>query len=107
MSAVFNGRNPEELGLPLSEHRKDFQRQDPIFEGLATEFPGVMVLDPTVLFVSSKHVCRVTEGGKALYFDNDHLTIAGAMVLRPLFVPLFEGMGKSPATVRGKGVRRE
>jgi hypothetical protein len=104
-SAVLHGHDPEEVGLPLAEYRKEFQRQDPIFEGLATEFPGVTVLDPTSLFVGSKNLCRVVEGGKALYCDDYHLSAAGAMLLRPLFEPIFRGMGKSAAPLgRGKGV---
>jgi hypothetical protein len=27
--------------------------------------------------------------GKALYCDDNHLTVAGAMLLRPLFEPIF------------------
>jgi peptidoglycan/LPS O-acetylase OafA/YrhL len=103
-SAVWHGGDPEELGLPLAKHREVYRLQDPIFEGLATKFPGVTVLDPTKLFVSSKNLCRVAEGGKALYCDTGHLTVAGAMVLRPLFEPIFRGIGKSAApSGRGKG----
>ena len=103
--AVWHGGDPEELGLPLAEQREAYRLQDPIFEGLATKFPGVTVLDPTDLFVSPKNLCRVAEGGKALYCDTEHLTVAGAMVLRPLFEPIFGGMGKSAAPLgRGKDV---
>lgn len=93
-SAVWHGGDPEELGLPLAEQREAYRLQDPIFEGLATRFPGVTVLDPTDLFVSPKNLCRVAEGGKALYCDTGHLTVAGAMVLRPLFEPIFDGIGR-------------
>ena len=96
-SAVFHGHDPEETGLPLAEYRKEFQGQDPIFQGLATKFPSVTVLDPSDLFVGPKNLCRVAEGGKALYCDITHLSVAGAMVLRPLFEPIFRGMGKAPA----------
>ena len=99
--AVWHGGNPEELGVPLTEQREASRLVDPIFEGLATEFPGVTVLDPTELFVrpKAKNLCRVAEGGKALYCDTAHLTVAGAMLLRPLFEPIFRGMGKAPAPV--------
>ena len=95
--SVWRGGNPEELGLPLAEQREATRLADPIFEGLATKFPVVKVLDPTDLFVSPKHLCRVAEGGNALYRDTGHLTVAGAMVLRPLFEPIFQGMGKALA----------
>ena len=47
-----------------------------------------------IFFVISGYLCRVEEGGKALYWDDNHLTVAGAMMLRPLFEPIFEGFGK-------------
>jgi hypothetical protein len=101
-SAVLHGHDPEELGLPLTEHHKAQRRQDQIFGGVSA--PGVTVLDPTDLFVSPKNLCRVAEGGKSLYRDKDHLSVAGAMMLRPLFEPIFERIVKSPALVRSKGV---
>ena len=42
-------------------------------------------------------MCRVAEGGKALYWDDHHVTTTGAMRLRPLFEPVFAGLGKNPA----------
>ena len=76
------------------EHRKEFQRQDPIFEGLHTRIANVTVLDPTDLFVTPKGLCRVAADGKALYWDNHHLTVAGAMMLRPLSEPIFAKGGE-------------
>lgn len=98
-STVFFGGDPEQVGLPLAEHRKVLQRHDPIFEGLAAL--DVSVLDPTELFVRNADMCQAAEGGKALYWDNQHLTIHGAMLLRPLFEPIFRRIGKNksvPAT---------
>ena len=107
-AAVLHGHDPEELGLPLAEQREAQRLQDPIFEGLATKFPGVTVLDPTDLFVSPNNLCRMAEGGKALYCDTGHLTVAGAMVLRPLFEPIFLAIGNSAAPLeRGKGVTNQ
>jgi hypothetical protein len=103
-SAVLHGRNVEELGRPLAEQRKESQLQDPIFEGLATKFSNVTILDPTGLFVDASNRCRVAKDGKALYLDTDHVNVAGAMMLRPLFEPVFEGIGKSAASVQDKGV---
>ena len=45
--------------------------------------------------MSPKNLCRVAEGGKSLYCDKHHLSVAGAMVLRPLFEPIFRGINKS------------
>ena len=97
VSAVIHDQDIEKLGLPLEEHRKEFQRQCPIFEGIDSHHQNVTILDPTDLFVSHMSLCRVAKGGKALYFDEDHLTVAGAMLLRPLFEPLF-GSISAPVT---------
>ena len=86
-AAVFHGEDPEKLGLPLEAHREEARLQDPIFAGISE--PGVTILDPTDYFVIHTDLCRVAEGGKALYFDDDHLSIHGAMMLRPLFQPIF------------------
>ena len=96
-SAVLHGGAPEEFGSPLAEIRKESQRQDTIFEGLGTLFPNVTVLDPVPLFVDTPGRCRVAQGGKALFRDSDHLSVAGAMLLRPLFQPIIEGSIKRPA----------
>jgi peptidoglycan/LPS O-acetylase OafA/YrhL len=93
-SAIWHGDDPEKLGLPLAEYRAEFQHQDPVFQGLTRLFPQVTVLDPTDLFVSTNNLCRVESGGKALYCDKDHLTVAGAMLLRPLFEPIFANMSE-------------
>ena len=103
-TTVWHGRgNPEQLGLPLDEYRAEFQRQDPIFEGIATQGPGVTILDPSSLFFGPNQRCRVAEDGKSLYSDSGHLTGTGAMNLRPLFKPLFEGLAKKTATTQAPG----
>ncbi len=88
------GRDTELLGLPLGEYRKKFQSQCRIFEEVASEFPGITVLDPSVYFVNPNKLCRVEKDSSALYSDDNHLTVAGAMLLRPLFEPIFQGIRK-------------
>jgi peptidoglycan/LPS O-acetylase OafA/YrhL len=85
--AVAFGGDPERLGLPLQVHHEQTRFQEGVFEGLAAL--GSTVLDPTDLFMGPAGLCRVAEDGKALYCDNNHLTIHGSMVLRPLFEPIF------------------
>jgi len=91
---VIQGRDIEDLGVPIEEHRQEFQRQNPIFTELSTEFPSVTVLDPTEFFVNQRLLCRVADKGNALFCDQSHLSVAGAMLLRPLFVPIFTELGK-------------
>jgi peptidoglycan/LPS O-acetylase OafA/YrhL len=93
-TAVLHGHNPEELGLPLAEYRTESQSQDSLFDGLAKDFPGVTVLDPADRFVSASGRCKVAQNGKALYYDSDHVNVLGAMMLRPLFEPIFGSADK-------------
>jgi hypothetical protein len=37
----------------------------------------------------------VIKDGKALYFDTDHVNIAGATMLRPLFEPIVRDVGRA------------
>jgi len=103
---VLHGNSPEELGCTLAEHRNEFRRQDPMFEGLATKYPNVTFMDPTYLFVNASGRCRVAKGGKALYCDEEHLTVAGAMLLKPLFDPIFASIDTNATRVRDKDVTR-
>lgn len=92
-TTVWRGQNTGNLGLQVTEHLQAAHRQNPIFEGVSTQFRGVTILDPTDLLVSDR-LCRVVKDGKALYCDDNHLTVAGALLLRPLFEPIFTGIKK-------------
>lgn len=92
-STVWRGQDVGNLGLPIAEYRQQFHRQSQIFEGISTRFPGVALLDPTDLLVSN-NLCRVVKNGQALYTDDNHLTVAGAMLLKPLFDPIFASISK-------------
>ena len=87
-STVWRGQNSGNLGLPVKEHLQEFRRQSPIYEGISTRFPSVTILDPTDLLVTND-LCGVLKNSQALYCDDNHLTVAGAMLLRPLFEPIF------------------
>lgn len=89
--AVWHGRKADDLGLPLPEYRREYQRQEPLFTGLSATYPKVTILDPTELFVTSSGLCRAAQNGRALYYDSGHLSVTGAMLLRPLFAPIFAG----------------
>jgi hypothetical protein len=102
-SAVLHGHDPEQLGRPLAEQRIQTQIQSPIFEGVGSS--NVTVLDPTDLFVDASGRCRVAKDGKALYFDTDHVNVAGAFMLRPLFEPIFGGGEKKSAPALDKDLK--
>ena len=88
-AAVFHRQNPDELGLTEAEQTLAIRRQDTLFDGFTKQFHNVTVLDPTALFINSNHLYRVSVGDKLLYWDNSHLSYDGAMLLRPIFEPIF------------------
>ena len=91
-SAVWHGRDINKMGLPSSEYLLEYQRQNPIFDGLTREYPNVRILDPVVFFLSSNNRYSVVRNGQALYCDDHHISTAGAMLLRPLFEPIFSAI---------------
>lgn len=50
---------------------------------------GASILDPRPYFCTDD--CSVMQDGQSLYFDNNHLTNAGAYHLAPIFLPVLEG----------------
>ncbi len=91
---VLKGQDADRVGISLEEYRKEFERQNPAFQGISKEFPSVAILDPTECFVNQRQLCRLEENGAALYCDDSHLSSAGAAVLRPLFDSIFLGIAK-------------
>ena len=71
------------------------------------KFPAVTVLDPAALFANGSGRYRVAKDGRPLYFDSDHVNLAGTMMLRPLFEPIFGGAGTNPATIQKTGTGNE
>jgi len=87
-AAAQFGRNPEAIGLRLVDHTKASGSLDPIF--IEAEGLGFGILDPIdVFYDSTQGHCRVAEDGFSLYSDTHHLTALGAMLLRPMFEPIF------------------
>jgi peptidoglycan/LPS O-acetylase OafA/YrhL len=51
----------------------------------ARDLPGITILDPATLFCTPDELCRLTRDGIPLYFDANHLSLAGsALVVPPL-----------------------
>lgn len=53
------------------------------------------LLDPTALLANARGTCRVAAAGKALYFDDEHLTTEGATLLEPLLADIFRNRARS------------
>ena len=50
---------------------------------------GAHFLDTPKYFLNTNGLYDVVRDDKALYFDNDHLTVEGSKLLSPMFEPLF------------------
>ena len=84
---VLRGREPESFTHPLSSY---MERQKPVFDIL----DGLGQSDQITRIYPHKRLCNSTDcivyaNGKPLYYDDDHLSLAGADFLAPLFEPLF------------------
>jgi hypothetical protein len=96
-AVIFGCKDPEGPFFPLTAYFKDRRIQDQIFDGISAY--GATVLDPAKSFLNPENRLVVADGGKSLYFDDNHLSVAGAMKLRPLFEPIFESMVEKPVAV--------
>lgn len=73
---------------------------------VAAEFPNLMVLHPEKAFRLPDGTVRWSDGRKVLYADSDHLTDAGAEVVRDLFRDaLTPALSAPPANPRRKSTR--
>ncbi len=87
-TAARFGKDTSQLGLSVSEHRARTAFVSELFDSLAS--PSVILLDPTTMLTNEGGLCRAEMNGRALYFDQHHLTIHGEMQLQPLFEPIFQ-----------------
>jgi hypothetical protein len=80
-------RDPRDLAVTPAAHRE----HNAVMEALRAELEaaGARLLDPASLLFESDGRARLAVDGEALYADGDHLTEAGARLLRPLLVPIF------------------
>ncbi|MFN3857423.1 MAG: acyltransferase family protein [Caulobacter sp.] len=67
------GADPDAVSVSRQDHQRDQQVADAIIRST----PGVTVIDPTDRFCGQDR-CPMFDGGRSLYFDDDHLSQAGA-----------------------------
>jgi hypothetical protein len=90
-TVILGQHDPQGLTFPPTYYDSDAPIEDRILGGL--DSTGATILDPTKLFLTAQGRLIVAEDGRALYFDEHHLSVAGAMKLRPILEPVFAGMG--------------
>ncbi|HEV2454874.1 MAG TPA: SGNH hydrolase domain-containing protein, partial [Verrucomicrobiae bacterium] len=81
--AVRFGKDPSKLGLPVMDERLRTAWINKTFDRFAGA--SVVLLDPASILTDQSGICRAEMDGKALYFDQQHLTIFGEMQLQPMF----------------------
>jgi len=74
--------------ISLSNYLKGNEKSNAKIKEEASKYDNVVVIDPLPYLCDNKR-CKVGEGDKSYYWDNDHLNGNGAMKLRPLFKPFF------------------
>ena len=69
--------------VSLKQHRNLQEFSDKLFDKIAKKHQRVMILDPASKLCQM--YCAVGNSDQSYYFDHDHLSIAGAELLVPLF----------------------
>lgn len=80
------------LGVTEAEYRARHATSLRILEGVAAAHEGVELVDPWTVLGRPGGRSRVLDAGRCLYYDDDHLSIAGSLTLLPLLV------GRAPFT---------
>jgi peptidoglycan/LPS O-acetylase OafA/YrhL len=76
------------LGVTSGEYEKMNNELEPAYAQITSL--GDPVLDPAPFFLNTNGLYGVEKGGRILYFDPDHLTVDGSMLLMPMFEPIFQ-----------------
>lgn len=76
------------LGRPLEEHLRRQSFVNSVFDQLNTK--GVHFMDPADVLCDTDNRCRVSQSGRSLYRNQDHLSSFGAGYLEPIFRDMFE-----------------
>jgi peptidoglycan/LPS O-acetylase OafA/YrhL len=92
----FNRNNPDCAG-GLSERRVDQERyRAPVVEAidrLVATHPGLSAWDPLPALCDGSH-CNALVGGRPLFFDGDHISPYGNLVLLPSFRQAIDDLSK-------------
>ena len=96
--ALHVEEHPEVAAMPRTDFSFSYlassEKVQPLFARAAMKNPSISVLDPVGFLCGDGLVCRISFNGQALYHDDDHLSRAGALFLRPMFEPIFEKISK-------------
>ena len=85
--AIAMGKEIPIQGISISTNAAYRQLADEAIDAVA-KIPRVQAIDPSRI-LCEKSGCPVRRGETLLYRDNDHVSLTGAMLLKPLFTPIF------------------
>lgn len=88
---VFVGKQPQDIWIEESAHRRRQRAVDEDLRELADEFEFRLVDPAELLCVGGR--CANAVDGHALYRDADHLSSFGAAYIQPLLEPVFASIG--------------
>jgi peptidoglycan/LPS O-acetylase OafA/YrhL len=82
------GRSPDEFVLPVRHYVDRHRTIEGILDSLPSG-PEVVRIRPAEQMCDAER-CTVLADGEPLYWDDDHLSLAGARFIAPLFEPVFD-----------------
>lgn len=83
--------DPRTLAITEIQHREENKVMESAALNEALQEAGAHVIDPAPLLLDAQKRGLIVDGDTSLYADvGHHLSIAGALRLKPLFAPLFE-----------------
>jgi peptidoglycan/LPS O-acetylase OafA/YrhL len=83
--AVYFHQNPESLQRPYADVEKRVAFANSIF----AQIPKLSFIDPLPLFCPGQKSCLIAKDGYALYTDNNHLSVKGALWGQRILEPFF------------------
>jgi peptidoglycan/LPS O-acetylase OafA/YrhL len=87
-SAVMAGRDPKSFSISYDTYRAETEKAFSFLDSLPHTGNVMRIYPHTRL--CSQTACAMSKDGVPLYFDSNHISMAGAEELKPLFEPLFE-----------------
>ncbi len=93
--AALLGEDVDAVGVRVADHARFTHRSNEIIDRIAAREPHLRVIDP-IPYLARDGRCLAEEGGRALYYDYQHLTRHGAEFLRPMFASLIQRVAVVP-----------
>lgn len=78
----------KKIGVTVVDH---LLWQEPVNSTIdSLNINNLHIIDPLTILADKNGYCKMEDGGHSLYYDDNHLSKHGALLLSPLFSPLFK-----------------